>query len=140
MLSSSEPERILQTALAGIPAAAKQIGAIPAERRAPVLLAAELGYVQMALALGYAEEAARLWASVVTSQLRIEAEKYRWAIRMKLKLLYREAIRAGFQDEESEDYVVMDLDEPVSVRDDSLARGTYFCASPPVAYSSEQST
>jgi hypothetical protein len=45
--------------------------------------------------LGYGDAATRKWVSAVMSRLQVEAEKGRWALRMRSKLLYRELIRAG---------------------------------------------
>jgi len=91
MVSSSEAEYVVETVVAEVPTIADLIAGIPAQDWAKVLEAAELGYLQIALDLGYAIDAAQLWAKVLTSILRIETEKKRWAVRRILKLLYREA-------------------------------------------------
>jgi hypothetical protein len=67
------------------------------------LRAAELSYLQTAQDFGYPEDAARQWAAAVLSKLRLEVDKQRWTIRMQLKLLYREAIRAGLGAESSDE-------------------------------------
>jgi hypothetical protein len=130
MVSSLEAEYVVETVFAEVPTIADLIAGIPAQDWAKALEAAELRYLQIALDLGYAIDAAQLWAKVLTSILRIETEKKRWAVRRILKLLYREAISAGLyaQSEDPQTSIATELDEPVSIRDDSLARSTYFIA------------
>lgn len=130
MVSSSEAEYVVETVFAETPTIAELIAGISAQDRARVLEAAELSYLQIALDLGYATDAAQLWAKVITSILRIETEKKRWAARRFLKLLYIEAIGAGLhaQSDDPQASIAAELDEPVSIRDDSLARSTYFIA------------
>jgi hypothetical protein len=130
MVSSSEAEYVVETVFAETSTIAELIARIPARDRARVLEAAELSYLQIALDLGYAIDAAQLWAKVITSILRIETEKKRWAVRRFLKLLYIEAISAGLpaQCEDPQASIAAELDEPVSIRDDALARSTYFIA------------
>jgi hypothetical protein len=55
------------------------------------------------------EDAARQWAAAVLSKLRLEVDKQKRMIRMQLKLLYREAIRAGLGTESSDEAAVTQL-------------------------------
>ena len=103
MVSSSEEDRRLETAVGDISRVAELIASFPAEQRATALRAAELSYQQTAQDFGYPEGAAQEWAAAVLSKLRLEVDKQRWTIRMQLKLLYREAIRAGLGTESSDE-------------------------------------
>jgi hypothetical protein len=95
MASNLENEEMLEAAIAAIPRVAQAIAAMPAEHRATAFVAAERSYLKTVQDLGYGEVATQRWVSAVMSRLRMEAEKGRWALRMRLKLLYRELIRAG---------------------------------------------
>ena len=95
MTSSSEEDQRPEIAVGDIARVAELIASIPAQQRAAALRAAELSYLQTAQDFGYPEDAARQWAAAVLSKLRLEVDKQRWTIRMQLKLVYREAIRAG---------------------------------------------
>ncbi len=95
MASNSEKDEVLEAAIADIPRVAQMIAAIPAEHRATALDAAERSYLKAVKDLGYGEAAAQKWASAIMSRLRVEEGKGRWAMRIRLKLLYRELIRAG---------------------------------------------
>ena len=48
-------------------------------------------------------------AAAVLPKLRLEADKQKWMIRMRLKLLYREAIRAELSTESSDEAAVTQL-------------------------------
>jgi hypothetical protein len=74
MKSSSESERTLQMAVAGIPRVAQAIAAIPVEDRPRALEAAERSYCRTALDAGYGEAQAEGWAAALMSQLRAEME------------------------------------------------------------------
>jgi hypothetical protein len=95
MASNLENEEMLEAAIADIPRVAQTIATMPAEHRATAFDAAERGYLRAVLDLGYGEAASRRWVAAVMSRLRVEAEKERWTMRMRLKILYRELIRAG---------------------------------------------
>jgi len=95
MASNSEREEVLEAAIEDITRVAQMIAAIPAEHRATALGAAERSYLQTVQDLGYGETATQKWAFAVMSRLRVEEGKGRWAMRIRLKLLYRELIRAG---------------------------------------------
>lgn len=75
MTSSSESERILEMAAAGIPRVAQAIAAISVEDRIKALEAAERSYCQTALDIGYGEAQAEGWAAALMFQLRAELEK-----------------------------------------------------------------
>jgi len=75
MTSSSESERILEMAAAGIPRVAQAIAAISVEDRIKALEAAERSYCQTALDIAYGEAQAEGWAAALMFQLRAELEK-----------------------------------------------------------------
>ena len=70
MALSSESERILEQAVAGIPRIAKVIANFPVEFREGALELAERRYQQTVCDLGYAEADAQGWISVVMFRLR----------------------------------------------------------------------
>jgi hypothetical protein len=75
--SKAGHDETFEAAIAGIPRVAELIAAIPVDRRASALDAAERSYVQTALDLGYSEAAAQQWAASVMSRL--------WAVRLRLE-------------------------------------------------------
>jgi DNA-directed RNA polymerase specialized sigma24 family protein len=103
MVSSAEEDQRPEIAVGDIPRVAELIASIPVQQRAAALRAAELSYLQTAQDFGYPEDAARQWAAAALSKLRLEVDKQRWTIRMQLKLLYREAVRAGLGTESSDE-------------------------------------
>ena len=75
MTNSSEPEKILEAAVAGIPRIAKVIADYPIELREGALELAEQRYQQTVCDLGYAEADAQGWISVVMFRLRNQVAK-----------------------------------------------------------------
>ena len=75
MAFSSESERILEQAVAGIPRIAKVIAGYPVESREGVELA-ERRYQQTVCDLGYAEADAQGWISVVMFRLRRKVAEF----------------------------------------------------------------
>src|SRR5690349_19631348 len=70
MALSSESERLLEQAVAGIPRIAKVIADYPVEFREGALELAERRYQETVCDLGYAEVDAQGWISVVMFRLR----------------------------------------------------------------------
>ena len=75
MASNSEVNEILEATVAGISQVARVIAALPDERRARALDAAEHQYFQTALNLGCSEEPGRAWAAAITLHLREQIEQ-----------------------------------------------------------------
>jgi hypothetical protein len=73
MMSISEQEEILETAVAGIPRVAQLIAAMPAaEQRAKALDAAKCSYLRTVQDFGYGDAAAQKWVFAVVRHLRAE--------------------------------------------------------------------
>lgn len=72
MMSISEKEEVLKTAIAGIPKIARLIAAIPAKDRTKALDAAKHSYLQSVQNFGYGEAAAQKWVYAVMLCLRTE--------------------------------------------------------------------
>jgi hypothetical protein len=70
MVSRSEAKNILDAGIAGIPRVAESIAGISSELREQAFDAAERSYRQTVRDLGYSEEDARGWISVVMFRLR----------------------------------------------------------------------
>jgi len=75
MASSSEAEKILEAAIAGIPRVAEAVASIPEEDRPRALDAAESSYRQTLRDLGYEEAPIQGWISAVMFRLRSEVKK-----------------------------------------------------------------
>jgi hypothetical protein len=76
MALSSESERILEQAVAGIPRIAQVIADFPVELREGALELAERRYQQTVCDLGYAEADAQGWISVVMFRLRRKVAEF----------------------------------------------------------------
>jgi hypothetical protein len=72
MMSISEQEEVLETAVANIPRVARLIAAIPAEQRAMALDAAKYSYLQTVQDVGYEDVAAWEWVFAIMRYLRAE--------------------------------------------------------------------
>jgi hypothetical protein len=72
MSQDLQNDTVLSNVIAGLPKVAELIATVPAERRPKALAAAEESYFRTARALGYREDTARQWSSVVMSRLREE--------------------------------------------------------------------
>lgn len=72
MMSISEKEEILETAIAGIPRIAQLLASLPADDRTRALDAAKRSYLKTVHDLGYAEAAAQKWVFAVMRCLRTE--------------------------------------------------------------------
>jgi hypothetical protein len=72
MISISEKEEILASAVAGIPRIAELLASFPAEDRTRALDAAKRSYLKTVHDLGYGEAAAQKWVFAVMRCLRTE--------------------------------------------------------------------
>jgi hypothetical protein len=70
MVSRSEAQSILAAGVAGIPRVAESIAGMPSELRERAFAAAERSYQQTVRDLGYSDEDADGWISVVMFRLR----------------------------------------------------------------------
>ena len=89
MASSSEAEKILEAAIAGIPRVAEAVASIPEEDRPRALDAAESSYRQTLRDLGYEEAPIQGWISAVMFRLRSEVKKQEFAKQKSVENLAR---------------------------------------------------
>ena len=75
MASSSEAEKILEAAIAGIPRVAEAVASIPEEDRPRALDAVEDSYRQTVRDLGYEEGPVQSWVSAVMLRLQREVKE-----------------------------------------------------------------
>ena len=75
MASTSEEEKILEAAVAGIPRVAEAVASIPEEERPRALDAVEGSYRQTVLDLGYEEGPVQSWVSAVMLRLQREVKE-----------------------------------------------------------------
>jgi hypothetical protein len=108
MASSSEEDQRPEIAVGDIPRVAELIASIPGEQRAAALRAADFSYTN-----GTGFRLPRRCRAAVgcgrASKLRLEVDKQRWTIRMRLKLVYRETMRAALGTESSDEAAVTQL-------------------------------
>ena len=124
MASSSEEAKVLEAAVAGIPAVAQIIASVPAENRTNAFDVVERTYLQIARGLGGTEGVAWNWTSAVMAQLRTEVEERMLANRRLLRALYEKLMREtvegtsdsayGTSDDISPEPVEKDIEELVS--------------------------
>jgi hypothetical protein len=95
MASSSEAEKILEAAIAGIPRVAEAVASIPEEDRPRALDAAESSYRQTLRDLGYEEAPIQGWISAVMFRLRSEVKKQESAKQSPLRILHDELVQAA---------------------------------------------
>ena len=72
---STEPEDVLQAAVAGVRTVAAAIAVLPREQRDRALEAAERTYTQTVLDLDYPADAARSWVSAMMHRLRADVQE-----------------------------------------------------------------
>ena len=94
MTSSSEVEKIVEAAVAGIPRVAQAIAETPAEQRAKALGAAERSYRHTMQKLGYEEGPVQSWVSAVMLRLQTEVRKQESRKRKVLEALHQELEQA----------------------------------------------
>jgi molybdopterin-biosynthesis enzyme MoeA-like protein len=97
MASSSEAEKILEAAVAGIPRVAQAIAETPAEHRAKALEAAERSYRQTVRDLGYDEGPIQGWVSAVMLRLQTEVRKQESTKQKMLEALQEELAQAAIE-------------------------------------------
>jgi hypothetical protein len=76
MASSSESERVLGAAIAGIPQVAKTIAEVPTALRERALQAVERSYRQTVRDLGHSEADTQVWISAMMFRLRSQVEEH----------------------------------------------------------------
>jgi hypothetical protein len=94
MASSSEAEKILEAAVAGIPRVAEAVASIPEEDRPRALDAVEGSYRQTVRDLGYEEGPVQSWVSAVMLRLQKEVKAQASAKQRTLEVLHEEPVQA----------------------------------------------
>ena len=95
MASSSEAEKILEAAVAGIPRVAEAVASIPEEDRPRALDAVEGSYRQTVRDLGYEEGPVQSWVSAVMLRLQTEVKAQESTKQKMLEALQEELLQAA---------------------------------------------